>query len=408
MRAWRTRPAAILGAVQTRAVGMAAVALALALPAAPAAAQTPEYNQALVSFCCYMKLEPGDTAPQVLRFRNTGTKTWFPSGAVPVLLGTSNPFDRASPFFNRGDWLRANRPTALDQARVAPGQIGTFSWITKAPARPGFYREHYAPVAENVTWMAPTAKYFIEYTVLAAQAPVLAITSTPPRVQRGEPIAITANATDNRAISRVTFSAGTQLVTLTAPNQGTSGYSAALSSSELGAGIHNVLVRAYDVGGRESSAVAAVEVYEPPAPPPPPPPPPAAIVVPPVTRLAAFKPLFVTRAGRGRRLGTFNGVGDVVAARRGATLRLVCVSGCSRRLKVVRRIPRRGALRIRIRALKLRSSTRVELQLSAPGFVTRYQRYRFRRKSEGTRATQVLAGCLSRREPRRTTRCPRR
>ncbi len=377
--------------------------MALALTAAPAAAQTAEYNQKLVSLCCYLKLEPGDTAAQVLRFRNTGTKTWYRIGTARVRLGTSNPFNRASPFYNRADWNAANRPTALDQASVAPGQVGTFSWVTKAPTRTGFYREHYAPIAEGVTWMAPTAQHWIDYTVIPAQAPVLSITGAPARVQRGAPIAVAVNATDNRAVSRVTFSAGTQTVAVTAPTPGTSVYSAQLSSAELGAGVHNVLVRAYDVGGRESSAVAAVQVYEPPPPPPSP-----AIVLPPPTRLAPFKPLFVTRAGRGRRLGTFNGVGDVVRARRGATLRLVCVRGCSRRLRVVRRVPAHGALKIRVRALRLRRSTRVELQLSAHGFFTRYQRYRFRRRPEGTRAVRVSSGCLSRRVPRRVMRCPAR
>jgi hypothetical protein len=84
------------------------------------------------------------------------------------------------------------------------------------------------------------------------------------------------------------------------------------------------------------------------------------------------------------------------------------VRGCVRRLKVARRVPPRGSLKVTLgRALPLRRSTRVELQLTAPGFVTRYQRYRFQRKPEGTRATQVSSGCLAQKKPRRTTSCPR-
>jgi hypothetical protein len=157
-------------------------------------------------------------------------------------------------------------------------------------------------------------------------------------------------------------------------------------------------VQAYDLGGRESSAVAALEVYEPP--------PVAPSSAP--TRLGAFKPLFVTRAGRGQALGTFNGLGDVVGARPGGILRVLCVRGCARRLKVARRVPQRGSLKITLpHALALRRSTRIELQLTAPGFVTRYQRYRFERRPEGTRARHVAAGCLARKQPRRTTTCPR-
>jgi hypothetical protein len=379
-------------------VGIAAT-LAAGVVAAPVAAQTADYNQKLDKFCCYMTLEPGDTAQQFLSFTNTGTKSWFPVGAVPVRLGTSNPIDRSSPFFNSADWLAPNRLTPLDQPEVAPGKIGSFSWILKAPPQPGSYREHYAPVAEGVTWMAPTSAYFLDYKVIPAQAPVLNITSVPPRVRRGDPIIVTADATDNRRVAQVTFTVGTMTATAPAPIQGTSGYAAVLSSAGLGVGTQNVLVRAYDLGGRESSAVSALEVYEAPAP-----------VAPSSggrNGLRPFEPLFATRAGSGRSLGTFNGLGGVVGARRGGILRVLCVRGCVRPLKVARRVPRRGTLRITLgRPLPLRRSTLVELQLTAPGFVTRYQRYRFVPKPEGTRAQQVSAGCLARKKPRRTTSCP--
>jgi len=371
--------------------GMATM-VAVLLIAAPAAAQTAEYSVQLDKFCCYMTLEPGDTAEQFISFKNTGTKTWFPAGEVPVRLGTSNPFDRTSPFFNQGDWVGPHRPTALDQAEVPPGQIGRFTWITKAP-QPGVYREYYAPVAELKTWMAPPSVYYLDYTVIPAQAPVVKITGATARVKRGDPIAVTADATDNRGVSRVTFTVDNETRSVN-PTTGTSAYGALLSSASLGAGTHNVVARAYDLGGRESSAVSALEVYEVPG-------------APARTRLSAFKPLFATRASRGRGLGTFNGLGDVVGAQRGALLRVLCVSGCARKLKVVRRVPARGSLKITLpRPLPLRSSTRIELQLTAPGFVTRYQRYRFRRKPEGTRGLQVSAGCLARKTPRRTTRCP--
>jgi hypothetical protein len=380
-------------------IGGIAATLAAGVVAAPVAAQTAEYNQKLDKFCCYMTLEPGDTAEQFLSFTNTGTKSWFPVGAVPVRLGTSNPIDRSSPFYNVADWLAPNRLTVLDQPEVPPGKIGSFTWILKAPAQPGSYREYYAPVADGVTWMAPTSMYFLDYTVIPAQAPVLKITGAPARVRRGDPIIVTADATDNRGVARVTFTVATTTVTAPAPIQGTSGYGAVLSSAALGAGTQHVLVRAYDQGGRESSAVSALEVYEAPSP-----------VAPSGarTRLRSFKPLFATRAGSGRSLGTFNGIGDVVGARRGGILRVLCVQGCVRPLKVARRVPQRGSLRITLaRPLPLRRSTRVELQLTAPGFVTRYQRYRFVRKPEGTLAEQVSAGCLARKKPRRTTSCPR-
>jgi hypothetical protein len=380
-------------------IGGVAATLAAGVVAAPVAAQTADYNQKFDKFCCSTTFEPADTAQQAMAFTNTGTKSWFPGGAVPVRLGTSNPNDRSSPFLNPDDWLAPNRLTAVDQPEVAPGKIGSFTWVLKAPAQPGTYREYYAPVAEGVTWMAPTTAYFVDYKVIPAQAPVLQISGAPARVRRGDPIIVTADATDNRGVARVTFTIGTTTVIAPAPIQGTSGYGAVLSSAGLGAGTQNVLVRAYDLGGRESSAVSALEVYEAPAP-----------VAPSSggrNGLRPFQPLFATRAGSGRSLGTFNGLGDVVGARRGGILRVLCVRGCVRPLKVARRIPRRGALRITLgRPLALRRSTLVELQLTAPGFVTRYQRYRFVRKPEGTRAQQASAGCLARKQPRLITSCP--
>jgi hypothetical protein len=372
------------------------VAAAVVAVPAPASAQTAEYSQKLDKSCCSMTLEPGDIAQQSMSFVNTGTKTWLPAGPVPVRLGTANPLDRSSPFFNPTDWAGPNRPTALDEAAVPPGRIGTFTWMLKAP-QPGTYREYYAPVAEGVTWMAATDAYYLDYTVIPAEAPTVRITRAPARVRRGDPILVAAEATDNRGVASVTFTVGPATATVAAPLKGTSIYGTVLSSAALGAGAQNVLVRAYDLGGREASAVAPVEIYEGPP-----------LGGSSVGRLRPFKPLFVTRAGFGQALGTFNGLGDVIGARRGGILRILCVSGCARRLKVARRVPQRGSVRVTLgRALPLGRSTRVELQLTAPGFVTRYQRYRFERKPEGTRARQVSSGCLARKKPRRTTACPR-
>jgi hypothetical protein len=371
------------------------VATVVAAPAA-AGAQTAEYSQKLDRSCCSMTLEPGDVAQQSFSFMNTGTKTWFPAGPAAVRLGTANPFDRLSPFFNPTDWVGANRPTVLDEPAVPPGKVGTFTWVLKAP-QPGTYREYYAPVAESVTWMAATDAYFLDYTVIPAEAPTVRITRSPARVRRGDPILVAAEATDNRGVGRVTFTVGATTATVATPLRGTSVYGTVLSSAALGAGAQNVLVRAYDLGGREASALAPVEIYEGPP-----------VGGSSVGRLRAFKPLFITRAGLGQALGTFNGLGDVIGARRGGILRILCVRGCARRVKVARRVPQRGSLKVTLgRSLPLRRSTRVELQLTAPGFVTRYQRYRFERKPEGTRARQVSSGCLARKTPRRTTACPR-
>ena len=374
--------------------GLATLAGTLAM-ASPAGAI---YAAQFADQCCYLTVEPGDRFEQYLAFRNTGDQVWYRDGAIPVRLGASNPIDRPSPFFTPDDWISAGRPTGLDSASTAPGEIGRFTWVATAPQALGSYTEFYAPLAESVTWMEPTAAIYLEYDVIAAQAPVLRITAAPARVARGVAIDVSADVTDNRGVARVTFAVGGQVVTATKPSVGTSGYTATLSSSELAAGTQSVQVRAFDLGGRESSALSSMEVYEPPAPPPPP-------VV--STRLGAFTPLFATRAGRGGRLGTLNGLGAVAGLRPGTRVRMVCTRGCTKRLSATRKANARGKLKLTLtRPQRLLRTTRIELQADLPGYVTRFQRYRFRRTRQGTTARFVSAGCLISKKPRMVIRCP--
>ena len=215
-----------------RLIAAAAAAAATLLAAAPPASAT--YAAQLVSACCYATLEPGDTLENYYSMRNTGDETWYRDGAIPVRVGTGVPRNHASPFYTAGDWINSGRPTGLDSEKTLPGEVGRFTWIATAPQQVGDYTEYYEPVAEFVTWMAPEGSLYFKYTIIPAQAPTLRITAVPARVKRGDAITVSADATDNRGISRVTFATGTQVVNVTAPTAGTSGYTATLNSSELG------------------------------------------------------------------------------------------------------------------------------------------------------------------------------
>jgi len=371
---------------------LAAVAAVLIM-AAPATAA--DYAEEYIGGCCYETLEPGDRVEQYLDVKNVGTKTWFREGAIPVRLGASNPMDRSSPFFTDGDWISPARMTGLDALTVEPGQPGRFTWIATAPQAVGTYDEFFAPLAETITWMNPGNVYFFKYTVIPAQAPTVRITGSPARISRGGAITVSADATDNRKVAAVTFAVGTQSVTVTAPTQGTSGYAATLSSQELAPGTHSVQVKATDPGGRESSALAAFEVYEPPPP------------VSTSTRLSPFQPVFTTRSGRGGRLGTLYAIGPVTGLRPGARLSVVCTSGCVRRLSATRTASGAGRAKVTLRRpQRLLRTTRIELRQSVSGYVTRFQRYRFRRTSAGTFGRFERAGCLASEKPRQVVRCP--
>ncbi len=101
----------------------------------------------------------GSTTQVTLVARNTGLQTWYRDGANATHLATSNPNDRASGF-NDSSWFGYNRPAILQEASVAPGQTGTFTFIAKAPASPGQYREYVNLVAEGRAWFAGPAVNF--------------------------------------------------------------------------------------------------------------------------------------------------------------------------------------------------------------------------------------------------------
>ena len=106
-------------------------------------------------------------------------------------------------------------------------------------------------------------------------------------------------------------------------------------------------------------------------------------------------------------MGTLFGVGSVTGLRPGSVLRTVCTQGCVRRLDQTRTASRTGKVRLTLRhPQRLLRTTRIELRASLPGYVTRYQRYRFRKTSSGTFARLVKSGCLASQRPRRTVRCP--
>src|ERR1700683_6323 len=84
--------------------------------------------------------------------KSTGNVTWKNSGPNPIYVGTTDPTDRLSAFFD-GSWLGQNRPALMQQASVAPGQTGTFGWWMQAPSKTGIYIEHFGLVAEGAAWM---------------------------------------------------------------------------------------------------------------------------------------------------------------------------------------------------------------------------------------------------------------
>ena len=207
-------------------------------------------------------MESGDVVTSHFDARNVGSETWVPAS---VHLGTSFPRDLASLFHATGAWLNPERPAALDQASVAPGQIGRFTFKMRAPqvtARREL-KESFEPVWDGHAWMGGTAQWpdvYLVYTVLPAAAPSVTITSAPGKVTRGEPIPVVADVRDNLRVAsvRINDAAATHIGE-------TQSYRAELPSASLAHGPNAITVKATDPGGRETAAGTTVEVVSPPA-----------------------------------------------------------------------------------------------------------------------------------------------
>jgi SAM-dependent methyltransferase len=104
-------------------------------------------------------LAPGETVELAVRYRNVGTQPWERTGEHPVRLGTCQPQDRESALAAEG-WLAPHRPAALEEAAVAPGEVGTFRFPVAAPGRPEYFREHFCPLAEGAAWMEDWGLYW--------------------------------------------------------------------------------------------------------------------------------------------------------------------------------------------------------------------------------------------------------
>lgn len=127
-------------------------------PATPTTGVTPsnnpaEYNYEYVSQSVYPTIAPLASQSVTIKLKNTGTATWYKTGSYPVRLGTSHLKDRTSKFHDETNWLSGNRVASFQEASVAPGETGTFTFNMTAPLNKGSYKEYFQPVVEGLAWL---------------------------------------------------------------------------------------------------------------------------------------------------------------------------------------------------------------------------------------------------------------
>lgn len=115
----------------------------------------PGFHAAYAAHSAYPALAPGEvSAPMTIAFRNTGARAWIRGDpASQANLGVKRDSTQWATSGLATGWLSANRVATTLEARVDPGQIGTFEFRVRAPAAPGIYRIDLQPVIDGVTWM---------------------------------------------------------------------------------------------------------------------------------------------------------------------------------------------------------------------------------------------------------------
>jgi len=149
---------------------------------------------------------------------------------------------------------------------VAPGQDGSFTFVVRAPEVNAVTvtDEYFAPVADGYYWMEngpggwPPNAVFLRYTLVPRSPPTARITSSSDRVGQGQPIAVSAEASDNVRIARVAFSVDGRVLA----SDTSAPYSASLPSDKLSVGRHTLEARAFDGAGQQASSNASVEVLD--------------------------------------------------------------------------------------------------------------------------------------------------
>lgn len=121
-----------------------------------------EYKASLVEVRKKLKVDTDEEFKIKVFMKNDGNTPWFSYGShCPgpfVNLGTDKERDHESAFYSPeikeadNNWLGANR-VGLDQLRVDPGEVASFTFWAKASSNSDVYREFMTPVVEGLSWI---------------------------------------------------------------------------------------------------------------------------------------------------------------------------------------------------------------------------------------------------------------
>ena len=113
----------------------------------------PDFAASWVGQNSYPTVANGQTTTMTISYRNTGSNTWT-RGVVNLGTVNSDYSWKIGGYQLASNWLSPNRPAGLDQATVAPGEIGSFTFqITNPALSAGNYRLDVGLVADGIKWL---------------------------------------------------------------------------------------------------------------------------------------------------------------------------------------------------------------------------------------------------------------
>jgi hypothetical protein len=121
------------------------------------------YDAEVIAVRRKLRVEPGEIFRVKIFIKNTGNMPWFSNESSclgpRIFIGTDKERDRDSSLYadtlegiDDTNWEGTNR-IGLDQLRINPGQIASFTFWSQAGEEPDVLKEYFTPVLAGIQWL---------------------------------------------------------------------------------------------------------------------------------------------------------------------------------------------------------------------------------------------------------------
>ncbi len=130
---------------------------------------TQDYGAAVIGIRRQLKIKPDEVFRVKVFLKNTGNMPWFSNKndchGLKMSLGTDKERDHKSVFYQSdlAGWESPSR-VGMDQLRVDPQQIASFTFLAKAGGEADVYKEYFTPVMKDVQWL-DNAQIFLDVMI---------------------------------------------------------------------------------------------------------------------------------------------------------------------------------------------------------------------------------------------------